>query len=75
MFQNVSPTRLRLTGAILCLAGGGLYLGVMEFVEGHWISFFMTGTLGWLTAAGYVAFGLIGIGAFLLIASFVPRRG
>lgn len=74
MFPNANPTRLRMIGAMLCVAGAGLYLGVMEVFEGHGISFFMTGTLGWLTIAGYAAIGLGVIGAVLLLASLAPRR-
>ena len=74
MFRNTNPTRLRIIGAMLCVAAGGLYLGVMEVFEGHSISFFMTGTLGWLTVAGYSAVGLAVIGTGLLLASFVVRR-
>lgn len=74
MFRNTNPTRLRIVGAMLCVAGGGLYLGVMEIFEGHSISFFMTGALGWLTVAGYSAIGLAVIGTGLLLASFVARR-
>ena len=74
MFRNPNPTRLRIIGALLDIAGGGLYLGLLEVFEGHSISFLMTGTLGWLTVAGYSAIGLALIGAGLLLTSFVARR-
>ena len=75
MFKNVNPSRLRMIGIVLCLIGCGLLLGSLLIFEGLPLTLAVAGALGWLTAAGYAAFGLIGIGTFLLIASFVPRRG
>lgn len=74
MFRNLKPTSLRIIGAMLCIAAGGLYLGLIEVFEGHSITFLMTGTLGWLTVFGYSAIGLAVIGAIIFLVSFAPRR-
>ncbi len=74
MFGSLEPSRLRLIGAALCLAGAGLYLAVWLLFDGHWIALTMFGLLGWLNAAAYAAVGLGVVGGVLMIASIVARR-
>lgn len=68
-------------GTTLGLAGGSLLLGVYLLFDRQWLAALETGRLdfleflGWFNVFGYIAIGLIGIGAVLLLASFVPRRG
>ncbi len=74
MFRNVSPSRLRVIGVALCLAGSGLLLGGYLLFDWYGFPLALTGLLGWLNIVGYAAIGLAVIGAVLLLASFVARR-
>ncbi len=74
MFRNVSPSRLRVIGAALCLAGCGLLVGGYLLFDWYGFPLALTGLLGWLNIVGYAAIGLAATGTILLLASFVPRR-
>ena len=80
MFKNMNPSRLRMIGAALGLAGCSLLLGVYLLFDRHWLAALETGRLdfleflGWFNFFGYTAIGLVVIGAVLLLASLVPRR-
>jgi uncharacterized membrane protein YdbT with pleckstrin-like domain len=69
-----NPETLRISGAVLLVAGALAFIGLRSLFLDYWITVVMFGLTGWIAGAAYVAMAVGLTGAVLLLASFVGRR-